>query len=98
MTTTYTVYFTPVNPMPASGSIQIGWPKQVTVTSRFNCKVRTNRLFTDQSHCSVNRESRTITITGVFEEVKGGWANQISVELGGLKNPVTNKEGEGFVI
>jgi uncharacterized protein YdiU (UPF0061 family) len=30
--------------------------------------------------------------------VKGGWGNQISVELGGLKNPVTNKEGEGFVI
>lgn len=96
--TTYTIYFTPVNALPKTGSIQVGYPRQVSIASKFRCAVRSNRLITDQNICSVNVDSRTITITGAFAEINGNWANQVSIELQGIKNPITNKEGEGFVI
>lgn len=68
------------------------------MTNEFVCKVRTNRLFTDQQNCTVDKASRIITITGVFVETKNGWANQVSLELAGMRNPVNNKAGSGFVI
>jgi len=95
---TYTIDFTPKNPMPITGSIQVTWPDQISVTNEFVCKVRTNRLFTDQQNCTVDKASRIITITGVFVETKNGWANQVSLELAGMRNPVNNKAGSGFVI
>lgn len=61
--------------------------------------MRTNRLFTmDKTNCVVDKTSRLIVITGVFVEIQNGWANQISIEMGGMRNPVNNKEGTGFVI
>lgn len=97
---TYTVEFTPKNPMPQTGSIALTWPKQVgLVEGEFTCKVRTNRLFVmNKTNCVVDKTSRLIIITGVFVEILNGWANQISVEMGGMRNPVNNKEGTGFVI
>lgn len=63
--------------MPSTGSIELTWPKQVgVVDGEFGCKVRTNRLFTqDSDNCKVDKSTRTIIITGVFVEVKNGWAN-----------------------
>jgi len=74
---TYTVDFTPKNPMPTTGSIALTWPKQVgLVEGEFTCKVRTNRLFImHKTNCVVDKASRLITITGVFTEIKNGWAN-----------------------
>lgn len=95
---TYTVSLTPINAIPSTGSIQIGWPSQISVTDFFACQVRTNRLFTDQSNCSVDFDSRTITITGVFTEIQGGWANTVSIDLVGMRNPLNNNSGSGFIV
>jgi len=45
-------------------------------------------------------EARTITIRNVFAEVgANGFANQISVEFGGIRNPKNrNDNRNGFVI
>jgi len=99
--TSYTLDFTPVNPIPRTGSMQISWPRQVQVTSDFGCQVRTNRLFSNKEKpiCNVNQESRTITITDVFAEVRYGFSWQVSIEFAGLRNPKNNKdERNGFVI
>ena len=68
------------------------------MTSDFTCQVRTNRLFSDV--CNVDMEARTITIRNVFAEVgANGFANQISVEFGGIRNPKNrNDNRNGFVI
>ena len=46
----------------------------------------------------MDKASRIVTITGAFVETKNGWANQVSIELAGMRNPVNNKAGSGFVI
>lgn len=96
---TYTVKFTPVNSIPPKGSIQITWPQQVTVTSDFVCKVTTNKVHEDsESMCSLNAGSRTLTIKNAFKEVSGFFGNEVTIEMAGIKNPVNNKPGSGFVI
>jgi hypothetical protein len=48
--------------------------------------------------CQIDLEARIVTIVDVFSEIRGGWANSISIELNGMKNPVNNTPGNGFVI
>jgi hypothetical protein len=97
--TTYTIEFWPINPMPATGSIQVQWPSTINlIPDVFSCKIRTNRLFTDSDMCQVDLEARIVTIIDVFSEIQGGWGNGISIELNGMQNPVNNTPGNGFVI
>lgn len=48
--------------------------------------------------CELNQGSRTLKITGAFDEVEGFYGNEVTVEMAGIKNPSTNKPGNGFVI
>lgn len=48
--------------------------------------------------CSLNEGSRTLTIKNAFNEVKGFYGNEVTIEMAGIKNPVNNKPGSGFTI
>jgi hypothetical protein len=74
--TTYTIQFTPINAIPKTGSIQINWPQQVTVTSDFVCKIITNKIHEDSpTMCELNEGSRVLTVTNAFKEVDGFFGN-----------------------
>jgi hypothetical protein len=62
--TTYKINFTPVNPLPSTGSIQMTYPQQISLVNKNNtlCNVSTvTTSFT--TACKIDSESRTITIT-----------------------------------
>lgn len=94
---TYTIDFTPVSPMPITGSVMITYPKNVGLTSDFACKIRTNKLFSGDEFCKVNKAANVVVVTGVFAETSN-WVNQISVELVGMRNPLNNKPGGRFFL
>jgi len=47
--------------------------------------------------CTIDDESRTITITNVFVGA-GKYAGNITIELQNVKNAINNRPGNGFVI
>ena len=49
-------------------------------------------------NCRTNQRERAITITGAFRELEAPFADTITVTLEGVRNPVNNKEGNGFKI
>jgi hypothetical protein len=63
--TNYTLRFTPVNPLPPTGSIQIGYPQQIVLKDGpfTNCTVTTTA---DYQSCSISTDSQTIIIDNVF--------------------------------
>jgi len=69
---TYTLSFTPINPMSATGSVQITYPSKITMVdgSATPCKVNTEfGEFTDK--CTVSEVTRLITLKGVFADNVG---------------------------
>lgn len=65
--TSYTISFTPVNPIPATGSIQMTYPQQISLTegAATVCTVTTT-VQTYTSNCVVDDNAQTITIKDVF--------------------------------
>lgn len=95
---TYTISFTPINPMSATGSIQITYPSKVTMVegSSTPCKVITEfGEYTDK--CTVSAVTRLITAKGVFAD-NVGYKGPITITLDKVKNPANNKVVNGFVI
>ena len=64
--TTYEIRFTPRNPIPADGAIQIKWPVQIIIDQTVKCTVITNRAW--EQSCTFNYINRTINIANVFSE------------------------------
>ena len=94
--TTYEIRFTPINPIPADGSIQITWPNNVFIREDVQCKVITNRVW--EQSCSPNTEKRTINIERVFSEMPS-FSSEVTITLIGVINPENNKEkGSSFKI
>lgn len=93
---TYTIEFTPLNPLPATGSVQIVYPSQVSMVNKDAtvCKIVTDF---GESPCSVQDSSRLITATGAFAS-NPGYLGKISIIVEQVLNPVTNRPGNGFVI
>ena len=60
------------------------------------CRVPTG-FGTFDSNCQVDDESRLITVTGIFSS-NAGYLGPITIELDNVKNPATNRIGNGFVI
>jgi len=95
--TIYTMSFTPVNPIPPTGSIQISWPTQVSIEPDVICTVTTNRVWTGK--CNVDMSRSTLTITDVFSSETTDFYSPVEVELNTVTNPLNNKEdGLGFSI
>lgn len=92
---TYKIYFTPSNAISSSGSIVIGWPSQVTITSSVKCTVTTTQRFV--SNCEISVSKRTITITEVFEKTDY-YSQSIAIELYPVINPKDNRLVNGFTI
>jgi len=95
---TYTLSFTPVNPMPATGSVQVTYPSKLNMVqgSATPCKVITEfGEFTDK--CTVSEVTRLITLKGVFAE-NSGYKGPITITVDEVKNPANNKVVNGFVI
>ena len=92
--TEYTIKFLPVNPITPSGSILIQYPSQVQVEINTKCTLITSRgRQTDL--CSIDLADRSIVIKGMFTtDYKG----PITVILDKVRNPVTNRPGNGFQI
>ena len=94
--TTYEISFTPVNPLPPDGSIQIAWPDNIELTTAITCTVVTNKAW--ENKCNIEPAKLTITITEVFSE-STAFASVVTVTLVGVNNPKNNKErGRGFLI
>ena len=94
--TTYEISFTPVNPLPPDGSIQIAWPDNIELSTSITCTVLTNKIW--ENKCNIEPAKLTITITEVFSE-SSAFSSGITVTLVGVNNPKNNKEvGRGFLI
>ncbi len=63
-TTTYEISFTPINPLPPDGSIQIAWPEEIQIPTSITGTVVTNKAW--ENKCSVDPAKLTITIIEVF--------------------------------
>jgi hypothetical protein len=95
---TYTITFTPVNPIPAAGSIQIASPNQVTLQSGVStCEVEIDGVVLGNSGCVIDTDTRLITIKGIFTN---GFDKPIKIILKKLINPANNRPDTslGFVI
>lgn len=94
----FTIVFTPINPMPATGSVQVTYPSQVTMIDGANtaCTVTTTSG-TFPTNCKVTPASLQITVTGIFAS-NPGYKGPITITVLNVKNPETNKPGNGFVI
>ena len=95
--TVYTISFTPRNPIPPQGSFIIKWPPQVQIKNDLECSVRTNREYSGV--CTVDENSRTITILDVFSSENMQFFSSITIELRSVTNPLQNKDKiNGFQI
>jgi len=76
----YTISFNPVNALPATGSIKLIYPAQISLPdgAATKCFVTTNRLFS--SNCKIDVATRTITITKVFETA-APYSSEITIML-----------------
>ena len=86
----YTITFTPVNPLPATGSIMLVYPEQIELFDGVDtkCFVTTNRLFPDS--CQVDPTTRTIIISGVFA-TSAPYSSEITIMLQNVVNPADNR-------
>lgn len=76
--TEYTIFFTPHNGIPSTGSIQMTYPQQISLVdgAATKCTVTTSTgVFAN--NCVVNPNSQTITITEVFKDVVGYYQEEI---------------------
>lgn len=85
--------------MPESGSIQITYPSQVEMTNKAATKCHAETTFGkfENGECKVDNTARLITVKGIFAG-QGGYKDEIKIVIEDVKNPATNKEGNGFVI
>jgi hypothetical protein len=97
--TDYTIKFTPHNAIPTTGSIQMTYPQQITLTDGSNtvCEVTTTAAVYS-SNCVVDPNSQTITVTDIFQSGTGLYGSEISINLKNVKNAINNRPGNGFVI
>ena len=82
--TTYEIRFTPVNPIPSDGSIQITWPNQVTIDQNVQCTVITTRAW--ENSCTIDTINKTINIIQVFSE-QPAFISEVTIILVGVVNP-----------
>ena len=95
--TTYEISFTPVNPLPPDGAIQIAWPDNIELTTSITCTVVTNKAW--ENKCNIEPDKLTITINDVFSETTDMFVSPVTVTMVGVNNPKNNKEkGRGFLI
>ena len=92
----YTLTFTPNNPLPTDGSILVQYPMQVELIDGEStaCTVSTS-LDTFDTKCQFITSSSSIVIKDIFS---GDYSGPITIVLGNVRNPVSNKPGNGFVI
>jgi len=88
----YTITFTPINALPADGSIKLIYPEQISLSTTGDdatkCFVTTNKLFSDK--CTIDTVSRTVTIKGVFATA-APYSTEITIMLQNVKNPIDNR-------
>lgn len=93
----YTITFTPINALPAAGSIKLEYPKYITLDDGDNtkCFVTTNKLFS--SNCEIDTQARTIIIKEVFATA-APYSSTITIMLQNVKNPSDNRryDDDGF--
>jgi len=95
----YTITFDPVNALPATGSIKLVYPNQITLPdgALTKCFVTTNRLFA--GNCAVDPTTKTIVITKVFETA-APYSSEITIMLQNVLNPIDNRRypNDGFYL
>lgn len=86
----YTITFNPVNALPATGSIKLVYPAQISLADGVatKCFVTTNKLFAE--NCAVDVATRTIVITKVFE-TSAPYSSEITIMLQNVQNPIDNR-------
>ncbi len=97
---TYTLTFTPVNPMPATGAIVVTYPPQLQLKDKASTKCTVQTSFGSySSNCKVDLTTRGILITNVFTK-NAGYLEPITVILDNVLNPPTNNPAinHGFII
>jgi hypothetical protein len=62
----YTIKFTPQNPIPSTGVIQLTWPPQVSLSQNVTCIVTELKSHTEL--CKVDRVNKMIIIAGALDE------------------------------
>lgn len=94
--TQYYINFLPTNPIPSSGTIEIGWPLQIIIDEETTCKVSALRSTTD---CLFIFDVQKIEIYDAFLDVnEDGWQDNVSITLNGVINPESNKKIDSFTI
>jgi hypothetical protein len=88
--------------MPATGSIQMTYPQQITLTASTECIVDITGFSFPYSDgvCVLDKDAQTITIKEIFQAAAATqpYSDEIIVTLTQVENPPTNKPGNGFVI
>ncbi len=86
----YTFTFTPVNALPATGSILLKYPNQIKLADGANtkCFVTTNKLFSN--NCVIDPIARTVIVTGVFASA-APYSSAITIMLQNVQNPPDNR-------
>ena len=97
--TSYTITFEPVNQLPQSGSIQVTYPSQISLTEGAStaCTVQTKSQ-ASKSACKIDAKASTITIQGLFANEAAPYSGPITITLDKVQNALNNKPGNGFVI
>ena len=90
MLNNYTITFTPINALPATGSIVLKYPSQINLADGVNtkCFVTTNKLFSN--NCVIDPVARTVVITGVFASA-APYSSAITIMLQNVQNPPDNR-------
>lgn len=88
----YTITFTPINALPADGSIKLKYPEQIQLSTSgkeaTKCFVTTNKLFSDK--CTIDTDARTVIINDVFATA-APYSTEITIMLQNVKNPIDNR-------
>ena len=88
VSTSYTITFTPTNPLPQNSFIQIGIPSEISVPSGTSTMAWTAVIYIEATlSCLYQSANRIVTITNGFLTLTSYPASKISLKIPGLINP-----------
>jgi hypothetical protein len=90
----YQIVFTPMNPMPVTGTIKLIYPPEISPSEGVDtkCLITTDQVYDDK--CLFKLDERTTEITGAFDEE---FTQPVTILLVNMVNPKDNRpENKGF--
>jgi hypothetical protein len=86
----YTITFSPINALPATGSMKLVYPEQIKMKdgTATKCFVTTNKLFSE--NCEFDIDNRVIMIKNVFT-LAAPYSSEITIMLQNVINPEDNR-------